>query len=338
MRSWMRYESPCRRLRGACFALAALMLALPASAQQVEPEAVANLTQLIRWSGVFSSLFVIAGAYLLLRFVSSSVERLSNQFADRRLTFQKIETIFQFVLYIMTAVVVLALSLRLDEKVVALVGGTVAVSVGFAVKDLVASFVAGIMIMIDRPFQVGDRIDFGGHYGDITAIGLRSVRMQTLDDNTVTIPNNKFLSDITSCGNYGALDMQVAMDFYVGPDQDVDVAREVVHDAALASRYIHLPKPIVVLVNQVITDNHVAVRLRLKAYVLDTRYEKAFETDVNLRVLRAFREQGIMPPAILHRQVAGRSKPGAPSAAEADAASLEEIEAEAADVRQVEPA
>jgi len=117
----------------------------------------------------------------------------------------------------------------------------------------------------------------------------------------VTIPNNKFLNDLTSCGNYGALDMQVVMDFYVGIDQDIRLARNIAAEAALTSRYVHLPKSVTVLVNQVIESNYVAVRLRLKAYVLDTRYEKAFETDVNLRLMKAFREARILPPAILHR-------------------------------------
>lgn len=40
---------------------------------------------------------------------------------------------------------------------------------------------------------------------------------------------------------------------------------------------------------------------RLKAYVLDIKYEKAFETDVTLRVLEVFAEKGIQPPAVLHR-------------------------------------
>ena len=149
---------------------------------------------------------------------------------------------------------------------------------------------------MDRPFQVGDRVSFDGFYGDITAIGLRSVRMQTLDDNTITIPNNKFLSDITSSGNYGALDMQVIVDFLIGANEDVDRAREILNEAALSSRFIYLPKPIVVLVTQVPMQNFVAVRLRLKAYVLDTKHEKAFETDITVRTLRAFREHGISPP------------------------------------------
>lgn len=44
----------------------------------------------------------------------------------------------------------------------AILGGTAAVAMGFAMKDLVASVVAGVMIMVDRPFQVGDRVSFGG--------------------------------------------------------------------------------------------------------------------------------------------------------------------------------
>lgn len=268
-------------------------------------DAINQLARVIRWGGVVTSFIVIFVAWLVLRFANNFIEKLGKQFAGRRLFFQKLGTFFQFFVYVGTAITALMLSVRLDDKVLAIIGGTAAVSIGFAIKDLVASFIAGIMIMIDRPFQVGDRVSFGGEYGDITAIGLRSVRMTTLNHNIVTIPNNKFLNDITSCGNYGNLDMQVGIDFYIGMDQDIILARDIVNEAALTSRYVHLPKPVVVLVNQVIQDSYVAIRLRAKAYVLDTRYEKMFETDINLRVMSAFRENNIQPPAILHRSVDG---------------------------------
>jgi small-conductance mechanosensitive channel len=283
--------------------LIALIAASPSMAYAQDPggEVVGQLGKIIRWTGVFPSILLIVGTYFVLRFIASTVDRLGNQFANQRMLFQKIATFMQFIIYIAVTISVIALSVQLDDKVITLIGGTFALAVGFAIRDLVASFIAGIMVMIDRPFQVGDRVSFGGQYGDITAIGLRSVRMQTLDDNTITIPNNKFLTDIVSSGNYGALDMQVVMDFYVGMDQDIPRAREIVSEAALSSRYVHLPKPVVVLVNQIMQENLIAVRFRLKAYVMDTRYEKAFETDVNLRVMQAFREAGIQPPAILHR-------------------------------------
>jgi small-conductance mechanosensitive channel len=273
-------------------------------------QALGQIARLIQWSGVFTSLFVIVGAWLALRFLRQTVTTLSQRFPNRRLLLQKVATFAQFLLYVGTGLTVILLSFDINESVIALIGGTIAVSVGFAIKDLVASFIAGIMIMIDRPFQVGDRITFGGEYGDITAIGLRSVRLQTLGDNTVTIPNNKFLSDITSNGNYGALDMQCAMDFYIAPDQDVRRARELAAECAVSSRYTFLDKPVVVLVNQVITENYLAVRLRVKAYVLDTRYEKLFETDVNMRVMDAFAEAGILAPAIMVRNASAPGKTG----------------------------
>jgi len=283
------------RLRHFALMAAMLLSAAPAAAQDAEID-VAQLGDVIRWSGVVTSLFVLAGAWFLLKLLTGFVNRFSSQYAARRLTMQKVATFAKFFIFIATGIIVIALSFRVDSTLLALMGGTVAVAVGFALKDLVASFVAGIMIIMDRPFQVGDRVSFDGFYGDITAIGLRSVRMQTLDDNTITIPNNKFLSDITSSGNYGALDMQVIVDFLIGANEDVDRAREILNEAALSSRFIYLPKPIVVLVTQVPMQNFVAVRLRLKAYVLDTKHEKAFETDITVRTLRAFREHGISPP------------------------------------------
>jgi len=270
-----------------------------AYAQDTAQVDVSQLGSFIRWTGVATSLIVIAGAWVLLRLLAGFVSQFGTQFAARRLTMQKIATIAQFLIFIATAAIVLALSFRIDKTVLTLIGGTAAVAIGFAMKDLVASFIAGIIIIMDRPFQVGDRVSFDGFYGDITAIGLRSVRLQTLDDNTITIPNSKFLSDITSSGNYGALDMQVVIDFYIGADQDIDRAREIVNEAALSSRYVFLAKPVVVLVTQQIVQNLVTVRLRLKAYVLDTQHEKAFETDITLRCLRAMRENDINPPQML---------------------------------------
>lgn len=292
-------QSGLRPLR---FGAALCMGVLGSSAAYAQDAAQVDVSQLgsfVRWTGVATSLIVIAGAWVLLRLLAGFVSQFGTQFAARRLTMQKIATIAQFLIFIATAAIVLALSFRIDKTVLTLIGGTAAVAIGFAMKDLVASFIAGIIIIMDRPFQVGDRVSFDGFYGDITVIGLRSVRLQTLDDNTITIPNSKFLSDITSSGNYGALDMQVVIDFYIGADQDIDRAREIVNEAALSSRYVFLAKPVVVLVTQQIVQNLVTVRLRLKAYVLDTQHEKAFETDITLRCLRAMRENGITPPQML---------------------------------------
>lgn len=279
---------------------AAALISAPAFATEeiANMENIQQFASLIRWSGVFFSVIIIAITWLLLKFMNSMVESIGGQFAQYRMLLQKTQSFLQFFIYLTAGLVVFMMSFRINDHILALIGGTLAVSVGFALKDLAASFIAGLTVMIDRPFQVGDRVTFEGNYGDIIAIGLRSVRMRTLTDDIITIPNNKFLNEVTVSGNYGALDMQVVIPFYVGMDEDIVLARELIQEAASSSRYIHLPKPVVVLVKQTITDNYLAIQLTCKAYVVDTAYEKLFESDITLRVMKEFKKHGIKPPRI----------------------------------------
>lgn len=282
------------------------LLALPGIAlaqDSASAEAVTTLANMVRWTGIAASLVVMACAWLLLRFLTRLVDKLGDAFAEYRLVFQKISAFVRFGVYFVTIMLTILLSFEISRDVLAILGGTAAVAIGFAMKDLVSSLVAGVMIMFDRPFQVGDRVKFGGEYGDIVSIGLRSVKLNTLDDSMVTIPNNMFLNEVTTCGNYGVVQMQIMVDFLIGLDQDAERASEIVREAGVTSRYVHLSNPVVVRVCQVVEGNYLALRVRLKAYVLDTKFEKAFETDVTLRVMQAFAEEHIGPPALLHQPV-----------------------------------
>jgi small-conductance mechanosensitive channel len=290
----------------ACLATPSLAQeAAEAVAQSPKIDSFTVITRMVRWTGLAASIFVVAAAWLLLRFSARLVDQLGSAFVDSRLTLQKVSAFFRFGIYFATITAVILLSLEISREVLTILGGTAAVAIGFAMKDLVASLVAGVMIMFDRPFQVGDRVTFANQYGDIMSVGLRSVKLRTLDDSMVTIPNNLFLSEVTSCGNYGVLNMQVMIDFLIGVDQDVHRAREIVREATVTSNYVYLANPVEVLVSQVAMDGHVALRLRVKVYVLDTKFEKTLETDITMRVVDAFREAGIQPPAILHRPLGG---------------------------------
>ncbi|MEY3015220.1 MAG: potassium transporter KefA [Pseudomonadota bacterium] len=253
---------------------------------------------------------VLAGAWVVAGLIGRTVERAGVRFTQWRLLLQQFGTMARFGIYIGAIAAAVPLAFKLSDQALLALGGTIAVTAGFAFKDLASSILAGITILIDRPFQVGDRVAFGGYYGEISSIGLRSVRLVTLDDNLVTIPNNKFLTDAVACGNAGALDMLIQMDFYIGVDQDVTRARQIVADALTTSRYAFLEKPWAVLVNSVVHQGYFAIRLRAKVYVLDLHYEKALETDVTLRVLDGLRQAGVAPPAMLHRSLGGASVDG----------------------------
>ncbi|MCB9479347.1 MAG: mechanosensitive ion channel [Deltaproteobacteria bacterium] len=260
-----------------------------------------HIIEFIRVSGLITGLLVLVSAWLINQLLLRFSTRLGVRFTEKRMRIQQVGTFVRFFIYFAATFAAILLTFQLTDQLLLAMGGTIAVTLGFALKDTAASIIASLTILIDKPFQVGDRVNFAGYYGEITAIGLRSVRLVTLDDNLVTIPNNKFLTEIASTGNAGALDMLVQMDFFVGIDQDINRAKKIVSEAISSCRYAYLKKPFNVLVNQVIQENYFAVRLRAKVYVLDVQYEKALETDVTERVMAAFADQDIKPPAILHR-------------------------------------
>jgi len=240
---------------------------------------------------------VFIGTVIVVRLLARISERLAERMVKRRLLVKQVNTIIGFVAYLIAAVVALTSVFTLSSEALFALSGTIAGAAGFALKDVASSFMAGLSILITKPFQVGDRISFAGYYGEVREIGLRNVRLVTLDDNLVTVPTNKFLTDAVASANAGALDCMVVMEFFVRASADHKRVTEIVYDAVLASKFLYLGKPFSVLISTRLTEQGRAIIvLTAKAYVYDTRYEKAFASDVTDRVLEAFRSEGIEVP------------------------------------------
>jgi len=74
--------------------------------------------------------------------------------------------------------------------------GIVGIAVGFAAKDTLANLIAGIFVLADKPYSIGDYIVLGnGTMGIVETIGLRSTRIRTFDDEEVTVPNSIIAND-----------------------------------------------------------------------------------------------------------------------------------------------
>jgi len=262
-----------------------------------------NLLTLFQPQDLPYALLIILLTLVIARLMRRLFTALGTRFTDKRLLINQVGSFVRFGVFLLGGLAAALTVLKITPEVMLAVGGTLAVAVGFALKDFVSSIVAGLIILVDRPFQVGDRVSFDGWYGEITHIGLRSVKLMTLDDTQVTIPNNKFLTDCVASANAGSVEMMVQMDFFIGLDQDLAGAKTIVTEALTSSRFFSTARPWSVTVSQVFQENYFALRLRAKAYVLDVRFEKAFETDVTERVVEAFAEAGILPPALLHRSI-----------------------------------
>ena len=247
--------------------------------------------------------FILVVGLALLRVFNRTLDDLGERFTDRRLLFKKINAFARFFVYAILIISIGTSVLVLEKETLLAIGGALGVAAGFALKEVATSLLGGIVLLVDEPFQVGDRVAAAGHYGEIAEIGLLSTRLVTLDDNLVTIPNSKFLSEASASANAGALDCMVVIPFYIAAAENFDRARRIITEATVTSRYVYLEKPVATLVSDEFMGERFVTVIKVKAYVLDARYEKPFASDVTERAKRALRAADIRTPDRAYRDL-----------------------------------
>jgi small-conductance mechanosensitive channel len=241
------------------------------------------------------AVLVLVLTFFLVKGVAFLLDTLSERNAERRLLYKRLIPIVRVVMWAAALFVVMRGIFNVDAQGLLAAAAAIGVAIGFAAQDLLKNIFGGLVIIFDQSFQVGDKIEVGGTYGEVTSIGLRSTRIVTPDDNLVTVPNAQVADSQVSNANAGELNCQVATDLYLPGWVDEGRVKEIARQAAVSSSYVYLEKPIVVLVKDEYDEGHL-VHLTVKAYVIDTRYEALLASDVTERARKAFREEGLLPP------------------------------------------
>ncbi len=263
----------------------------------------AGILDVFSFTKIVLLIFGVVCLGFAVKFVASVGTRLHTRIPSRRLLIAQIITTISFAIYILGGSYIFYGIVQPPKALLLAVSGTLAVALGLSLKDLIASIVAGVILLFDRPFQVGDRVAFEGVYGEIITIGLRAVRLVTLDDSVVTIPNSKFITDLVSSGNFGSLDMMIEVNFHLALDSDLTMAREILYETAATSRYVFLKKPVTIVFSEVDFAQRPAMQLRVKCFVIDVRFEKALQTDLLFRGNKALLASNISRPNFLANEL-----------------------------------
>jgi len=133
-----------------------------------------------------------------------------------------------FVYYILLAAVIVAALGHLGIKTTSLLGMLAAagLAIGLALKDSLSNFASGVMIVMFRPFKIGDLVEIAGHTGDIEEIKIFSTIIKTKDNRQIIIPNGQVTSDAII--NHTAKPIRrVDIAMGVGYDDDLKKARNI---------------------------------------------------------------------------------------------------------------
>jgi len=113
----------------------------------------------------------------------------------------------------------------------ATIGAAATLAIGFAMQDVLKNFAAGIFIFTDKPFRIGDWIEWDGNAGVVEDISLRVTRVRTFDNELLTVPNSNLTDDVIK--NPVAKDqLRLKYLFGIGYDDDIDAATELIVEEA----------------------------------------------------------------------------------------------------------
>lgn len=138
--------------------------------------------------------------------------------------------------------------------------GVSSIAIGFAFKDILQNFLAGILILLTEPFRIGDQVVVGEFEGTVTEIETRATKMTTYDGRLVVIPNADMYTDSVTVNT--AFDRRRSeYDFGIGYEDDIDKAKEILRDVIAATDGVDESRGIDLLTME-FADSSVNIRAR----------------------------------------------------------------------------
>lgn len=175
----------------------------------------------------------------------------------------------------------------------------VGLAISFAAKDTLSNLIAGILLVLDRPFQVGDRIELWsaptetGTWGDVIDIGLRATKIRNPDNLVVVVPNNEIMRrDIVNYTMSGQ-DIRLRIPFSVAYESNLERAKALLVAAAAEVQGVKLePAPVVIVRGFGPSE----VNLELRVWVVEARNRRRIADEITAKILVAFAEEGVEIP------------------------------------------
>jgi len=181
----------------------------------------------------------------------------------------------------------------IDLSSLALVAGALSLGVGFGLQNIVSNFVSGLILLVERPFKVGDWIVSGTTEGFVRRISVRATEIETFQHQSIMMPNSLLIN--ASVGNWthrnrlGRSEIVVTVTYASDPRRVIGLLQEIAisHPMVLKN-----PGPSVVFT--AFADERMTFELRI--YVADVLTANGVRNDIRIAIYERFRDEGIGAP------------------------------------------
>jgi len=266
-----------------------------------EGEWVANDVQPQDWVWGIWTILVFFPISRFVGHVMATFEQKVMSRSDTALDETALPMVNRFIRFLVIAVGVLLALPQLGISIAPLLGGAgvLGLALSFAAKDTLSNLIAGVLLIMDRPFKVGDRIELWnapretGTWGDVIEIGLRATKIRNPDNLVVVVPNNEIMRrDIINYTMSGD-DIRLRIPFSCAYESDIERAKALLKEVAPTVKGVKMdPAPIVIVRGFGPSE----VNLQLRVWIMEARSRRRIADEITEKAMVAFAGAGVEIP------------------------------------------
>ena len=200
--------------------------------------------------------------------------------------------ISQYIIMI-TGIIISFQFVGIDLSGLVVIFGLLSVGIGFGLQNITSNFVSGLVLLIERPIKVGDRVTVGDTLGDVLEINMRSTTIRTLTNIAIIVPNSEFISREVINWSHG--DPKVRLDLPVGVSYNSDLDNVLRSLREVADENPDVLKEPKTEIN-FIEFGDSSWNLELRAWLESPKRYQIVRSDLNCAIVKKFRENSIEIP------------------------------------------
>src|SRR5664280_991408 len=144
---------------------------------------------------IIVTIIILIASLLIIKWTSIFINNTGKKFESNQTLIQVINELIKYTVYAFAVTLILN-EIGINITAIAVSLGIVGIAVGFAARDTISNFIAGLFVLGDKSFKVGDIIEISNQKGKVMIMGFRVTKLVTPDNNIITIPNSNFSKNV----------------------------------------------------------------------------------------------------------------------------------------------
>jgi small-conductance mechanosensitive channel len=251
-----------------------------------------NKTPITPASLIIFTLIVVVSIFVTRILTRTIFDRVLRRFSIKEGLRYTLRRLAEYTL-IIVGIIIAFQFIGIDLSGLAVIFGLLSVGIGFGLQSVTANFVAGLVLLFERPIKIGDRITVGDIEGEVEEISMRATRIKTLNNISIIVPNSQFVSSSIVNWSFGDPRVRLEIDVGVSYESDLDLVLQSLKEVALENPHVlKKPEPDVLL--KEFGDS--SWNMRLRAWIDNPHGHHVIRSEINCAIVRKFRERGIEIP------------------------------------------